>query len=58
MRFLIIETFDQSDEETCPEQGKTMTKKKTKTKTNANTMTKTKTNIFTGAPSKSDPRDL
>ena len=56
MRFLIIETFDQSDEETCPDQEKTMTKKKTKT--NAKTMTKTKTNTFTGAPSKSDPRDL
>ena len=56
MRFLIIETFDQRDEETCHDQEKTMTKKKTKT--NAKTMTKTKTNIFTGAPSKSDPRDL
>ena len=55
---MTIETFDQSDEETCPDQEKTMTKKKTKTKTNAKTMTKTKTNIFTGAPSKSDPRDL
>ena len=55
---MTFETFDQSDDETCPDQEKTMTKKKTKTKTNAKTMTKTKTNIFTGAPSKSDPRDL
>ena len=42
MRFLIIETFDQSEEEPCPDQEKTMTKKKT----NAKTKTMTKTNTF------------